>query len=210
MSFPLVTCRSSLPSARFKLGGLVDRSGDRNARVILFDDNYKAGLVTNVDLQLIFTHAAYLPADRALLAPGPLEIRAKFNVVKEQGRVPAVTIVPWVFLPVAASEQLRGGPLLFWGWELSARFELEMNAGVLFGARPKPPAAGVLASALTYRVIDDLGVFADVYATGVDVALGTGALWAFTREMQLDLGTYVGVSGAEPIATPYLGFSIRR
>lgn len=47
-------------------------------------------------------------------------------------------------------------------------------------------------------------------ATGPDVALGTGALWAFTRDMQIDLGTYVGLHGDEPAATPFIGFSIRR
>jgi hypothetical protein len=68
----------------------------------------------------------------------------------------------------------------------------------------------VLASALTYTVVGNFRVFADVYATGWDIALGTGALWAFTRDMQVDLGTYVGLSGEEPVATPFLGFSMRR
>jgi hypothetical protein len=60
------------------------------------------------------------------------------------------------------------------------------------------------------RVIDDVRVFADIYATGPDVALGTGALWAFTRDMQIDLGTYAGLNGEEPVATPFVGFSIQR
>ena len=79
-----------------------------------------------------------------------------------------------------------------------------------WGAAPKPPAAVVLASALTYTVIGDFRVFVDVYATGPDIALGTGALWAFTRDMQVDLGTYVGLHGDEPVAIPFLGFSVRR
>ncbi|HXN31491.1 MAG TPA: transporter, partial [Polyangiaceae bacterium] len=122
----------------------------------------------------------------------------------------AVTLVPWVFLPLAPSEVLRGGPYVFWGWELPAHLELEVNAGVLFGAKPKPPTAIVLASALTYTVVGELRVFIDLYATGPDIQLGTGALWAFTRDMQIDLGTYVGLHGEESVATPFLGFSIRR
>jgi hypothetical protein len=85
-----------------------------------------------------------------------------------------------------------------------------MNAGVLFGQSPKPAAAVVLASALTYTIIDDFRIFGDVYTTGPDAALGTGALWAFTRDMQIDLGTYIGLHGEEPVATPFVGFSIRR
>ena len=42
------------------------------------------------------------------------------------------------------------------------------------------------------------------------MALGTGALWAFARDMQIDVGTYVGLSGQEPAATPFVGFSVRR
>jgi hypothetical protein len=179
-------------------------------RLFFVENNYKFGIVSRVDLQLLFKHAEYLPQERKLAPPGPLGVRAKLNVVEERGWVPAVTLVPWVFLPVAPEQVLRGGPLVFWGWELPAGFELEMNAGVLFGARPKPPAALVLASALTYAVAGRLRVFADVYETGQDVALGTGALWAFTRDMQVDCGTYIGVNGDEPAATPFVGFSIRR
>jgi hypothetical protein len=194
-----------------QLGGAVDaRSGGKSAHVLLFENAYKFGLVSHVDLQLILQHADYVPAAAHFVAPGPLSVRAKFNVVEENGWTPAVTFVPWVFLPVDGSQTLRGGPLVFWGWELPWHFELEVNAGVLFSARPKPPAAVVLASALTYTVVGNFRVFADIYATGWDIALGTGALWAFTRDMQVDVGTYVGLSGEEPVATPFLGFSIRR
>ncbi len=197
--------------AEVQLGGTVgERGGDRSGHVVLFDDNYKVGLVSNVDVQLLVAHAAYDPAAGALLPPGPFELRAKFNIVDERGWIPAITLVPWIFLPVAPSEVFRAGPYVFWGWELGEHFELEMNAGVLFGASPKPPAAIVLASALTFKPIESFGVFVDIYTTGPDAALGTGVLWAFTRDAQVDLGTYIGVHGDEPVATPFVGFSVRR
>ena len=196
--------------AELQLGGALDNRSDQTAHVVLFDDNYKVGLVSNVDLQLLFAHAAYDPAEGAFVPPGPLELRAKFNIVQEDGWVPAITLVPWVFVPIAPSEALRAGPYVFWGWELGEHFELEMNAGLLFGASPKPPASFVLASALTYKPWERFGVFVDVYATGPDAALGTGMLWALTRDMQVDLGTYLGLHGDEPVATPFVGFSVRR
>jgi hypothetical protein len=179
-------------------------------RIVLFDDNYKFGLVSGVDLQLAFKHSEYSPDQRRFSPPGPFQVRAKFNVVDENGCVPAVTLVPWIFVPVDGSQPLRGGAFAFWGWELPAHLELEMNAGVMLSAKPKPPAAIVLASAVTYTVVGNFRVFVDVYATGWDIALGTGALWAFTRTMQVDLGTYLGLSGDEPAATPFVGFSILR
>jgi hypothetical protein len=197
--------------AEVQLGGTVGTTGgNRDPRLVLFDDNYKVGLVSRVDVQLLFTHAVYDPAAGALLPPGPLGLRAKLNIVQESGWTPAITLVPWVFLPVAPSQVFRAGPYVFWGWELGEHFELEMNAGLLFGASPEPPVAVVLASALTYKPVETFGVFVDIYTTGPDAALGTGMLWAFARDMQLDLGTYVGVHGAEPVATPFLGLSARR
>jgi hypothetical protein len=203
-----VQVESALASAQ--LGGVGAYPHDRSLHLLFFEDNYKAGVVTDVDVQLLFRHADYVPAQRAFQPPGPLALRVKLNFVHEDGWVPAATLVPWVFLPVAPSEPFRGGPLVFLGWELPARFELEANAGVLFGVAPAPTAAMVLASALTYTIVGELRVFVDIYATGPDVAFGTGALWAFARDLQVDLGTYLGLAGEEPAATPFLGFSIRR
>jgi hypothetical protein len=197
--------------AEAQLGGTVGTTGgSRSAHLVFFDDNYKIGIVSKMDLQLLFTHGAYDPAGRTLFPSGPLGLRAKLNIVQESGWIPAITLVPWLFLPLAPSEIFRAGPYVFWGWELGEHVELEMNAGLLFGARPKPPAAVVLASALTYKPVESFGLFVEIYATGADAALGTGMLWAFTRDMQVDLGTYVGVHGDEPVATPFVGFSIRR
>jgi hypothetical protein len=127
--------------AEAQLGGTVGTTGgNRDPHLVLFDDNYKVGLVSNVDVQLLFTHAAYDPSERTLSPPGPLGLRAKFYIVQEDRWIPAVTLVPWFFLPVAPSEVFRAGPYVFWGWEIGEHLELEMNAGLLFGV-PQPTAA---------------------------------------------------------------------
>ncbi len=155
-------------------------------------------------------HVDYVPGTKTFGPPGPIGVRFKLNFLEGGGFVPAMTFVPWVFIPVAPEQALRAGPLLFLAWELPLHFELEVNAGVLFSEEPKPAEVLVLASALTYTIVGNFSVFVDAYATGWDVALGTGALLAITRDAQIDLGTYVGLSGEEPAATPFLGFSIRR
>jgi hypothetical protein len=184
--------------------------GEGSKHLVFLENAYRVGLFTRIEFQLTFKLLDYVPDAHRFDPPGPLGVRAKLNILEEDGWVPAVTIVPWIFIPVSSSETLRGGPFLFWGWALPFDLELEMNAGVLFGADPKPPAALVLASALTYTIGGAFRVFIDIYATGRDVALGTGALWAFEEDMQIDAGTYIGVHGEEPTATPFLGFSIRR
>jgi hypothetical protein len=187
-------------------------SGPRSAHVVLFDNEYTFGLISHVNLQILDRHFDYVPASGTFRPPGPVGVRLKLNFLEGGGFVPAMTFVPWVFIPVAPppAESLRAGPLLFMAWDLPLHLELEVNAGVLFSEKPKPAEAVVLASALTYTLFDNVSVFVDAYATGWDIALGTGALWAFARDMQIDLGTYVGLSGAEPAATPFLGFSVRQ
>lgn len=197
--------------AAAQLGGTLGApAGERGAHLVFLEDEYKVGATPHVELELLFKHAEYLFGSQRFVPPGPLSVRAKLNLVEQDGAIPALTLVPWVFLPVAPSQPLRGGPLVFWEWELPHRLELEMNAGVLLRVAPGPATAAlVLASALTWTVAGEFRVFADIYATGGDVQFGTGALWAFTRDMQIDVGTYVGVSGDEPVATPFVGFSIR-
>ena len=180
------------------------------AHVVLFENLYKYGIARHVDVQLLFKHADYVPETHDLAAPGPLEVRAKFNVVEEDGARPAITIVPWIFVPFDRSQILHGGPLLFWGWELPLRLEIEMNAGVFFFSRGPRTAAPVLASALTHTIVDHFRVFADIYAVGRDVSFGTGLLWAFTRDVQIDAGTYLGVHGDVSKATPFVGLSVRK
>jgi hypothetical protein len=193
------------------IGGVLDAPrGKKGAQLVFFDDNYKFGLVSHVDLQLVFAHAAYDTAEHHFAPPGPLEVRVKLNVVDEKGWIPALTLVPTTFVPMDRAHALRGGVVVFWGWELPAQFELEMNAGVLASAKPKPPLALVLASALTRPVIGPVKAFIDVAATGFDVALGTGLLMPLGRDVQVDAGTYIGLSGAEYVATPFIGLSLRR
>ena len=194
--------------ASVKLGQL--GSGERTPRAVFFDNNYKAGLGHGMDLQVLWKHAEYSSAASAFTAPGPLQLRVKLNIVEEEGARPAITLVPWLVIPFSHADALRAGPLVFLGWELPHRFELEMNAGMFVSGKPKPVAALVLASALTYGVTEKFKVFVDAYTTGWDAALGTGLLYTLTRDAQVDAGTYIGLDGDEPVATPFIGLSIRR
>jgi hypothetical protein len=200
---------SALASAQ--LGGTMDAPpGERGAHLVFMENAYKFGVVSHVDVQLLFKHAEYVVASERFVAPGPLNVRAKFNIVEEDGWVPAITLVPTLFIPIAPAHSLRGGVIVFWGWELPLHFELEMNAGALASAGSSPKVAPVLASALTHPIVSPLRAFIDVYATGPDVALGTGLLLPLDRDVQIDAGTYMGVNGNVYAATPFVGLAVRR
>jgi hypothetical protein len=189
--------------AAVQLGGTRDGT-DARTHLVLFEDNYKFGLVTRVDVQLLFKHADWVFESSRFVAPGPLEARVKLNVMKD------VTLVPSVFFPMTATQAFRAGVLVFLGWDLPLGFELELNTGVLAQPAVKPNALVVFAAAVTHRVVGPLAAFVDVYATGLDVQLGTGFLAPLGRDVQIDFGTYIGLNGTEFLATPFIGFSVRR
>jgi hypothetical protein len=189
--------------AAVQLGGTRDGS-DPRTHLVLLEDNYKFGLVTRVDVQLLFKHADYVFDAGRFVAPGPLEARVKLNVIE------GVTLVPTVFVPMARTQPLRAGALVFLGWELPLGLELELNTGVLFQPAFEPHALVVFAAALTSPLFGPVKTFVDVYATGFDVQLGSGFLAPIGRDMQIDLGTYIGLNGAVFAATPFIGFSVRR
>jgi hypothetical protein len=195
--------------AQVQLGGTRDAT-DMRTHLVLLEDNYKFGLVTHVDFQLLFKHADYVFDAGKFVSPGPLEARVKINLVEGHEATPAVTIVPSVFVPMTSAQALRVGALVFLGWELPLGFELEVNTGLLAQTAFKPTALVVFAAAVTHRVVGPLSTFVDIYATGADVQLGTGFLAPIGRDAQIDLGTYVGLNGAVFLATPFIGFSIRR
>lgn len=193
-----------------RIGNVRSIAENRDTHLVFFENTYKFGLVSKMDFELLFKHVDWVPKQRALSPPGPLVLRGKITVVEENGWVPIITLVPCILVPMADSTPFRAGPLVFWGWKLPLRFEVEVNAGVLFGAAPAPLVTAVLASAVTYRLVDNFRIFGEGYAAGWDVQLGTGALWAFTKNMQVDFGTYIGVNGDVPAVTPFAGFSFRR
>jgi hypothetical protein len=136
-------------------------------------------------------------------------LRTKLAFVDGHKLTPAVTLVPTIFLPMATTQELRAGALVFLGWELGG-FDLEVNVGALAQPNAPPHVLAVFATAITHRVVGPLSAFIDVYATGLDVQLGTGFLAPIGRDVQIDFGTYVGLAGAEFGATPFVGLSFRR
>jgi len=195
--------------AAVQLGGTLD-GADKRTHLVLLEDNYKFGLVTRVDVQLLFKHADYVFDANRFVAPGPLEARVKLNVLEGHGATPAVTIVPSVFVPMTSAQPFRAGALVFLGWTLPFGFELEVNTGLLVQTAVRPNALVVFATAITHEIFGPVSTFVDVYATGLDVQLGTGFLAPIGRDVQIDLGTYLGVNGAVFAATPFIGFSVRR
>jgi len=191
------------------------RSG--RARTLTLGDNlYKVGVLSGVDLQLFYT--TYSREGGSSSFGNTLSFRAKFQVWGTNRTRASLALVPLVIAPLERSGEVEGGGQLFFGAELPAELDWEVNAGVVtdrIDARRR--TLPILSSALTRDLIEDLALFGEVRETSSDARLrvwdtylDTGLLYHLTRDVQIDGGGYFGVSGAAPALTLFTGFSVRQ
>jgi hypothetical protein len=184
--------------------------------LILGDNLYKVGLFNGVDLQLF--HTVYTRESSSSSVGDTLTFRAKFQIWGTNRTQASLALVPLVVAPLKRSGHVEAGGQAFFGAELPAELDWELNAGVatehVDDTRHVWP---IFATALTRDVVEDLAVFGEVRETSTtprlrvwDTSLDTGLLYHITRDIQVDAGGYFGVSGAAPAMTLFTGFSVRQ
>lgn len=189
-------------------------SGQRS--LILGDNLYKVGLLNGVDLQMFYT--TYAREGSTSSFGDTLAFRAKFQVWGTNRTASSLALVPLVIAPLKAAGTVEGGAQAFFGSELPAELDWELNLGgvtqTLDGKRRVLPIAS---TALTRDVTEDLAVFGEARETSTDghlrvwdTYLDTGLLYHITRDVQVDAGGYFGVTGSAPVMTLFTGFSIRQ
>lgn len=192
----------------------VRASGQRST--ILGDNLYKVGLVNGVDLQMFYTTFAHEGATSRM--GETLAFRAKFQVWGTNRTRSSLALVPLVIAPLKSTGTVEGGGQLFFGTELPAELDWEVNAGaVTQRLEDKRRVLPIFATAVTRDLVEDLAMFGEVRETSSDAQLrvwdtylDTGLLYHVTRDVQVDAGSYFGVTGAAPAVTLFTGFSVRQ
>lgn len=190
------------------------KSGERS--LILGDNLYKVGLFNGVDLQMFYT--TYAREGSTAGFGDTLAFRAKFQVWGTNRSTSSVALVPLVIAPLKAGGDVQGGAQAFFGSELPAEFDWEVNLGAVTDTiKGKRRALPIASTALTRDVVDDLAVFGEARETSSDgdlrvwdTYLDTGLLYHITRDIQVDAGGYFGVTGNAPAMTVFTGFSVRQ
>jgi len=189
----------------------------RAQRSLIIGDNlYKVGLFNGVDLQMFYT--TYTRESEARSFGDTLSFRAKFQIWGTNRTKAALALVPLVIAPLKRTGAVEGGAQVFFGAELPAELDWELNAGVVTDhIDEKRRTLPIFASALTRDLFEDLALFGEVRETSSeahlrvwDTYLDTGLLYHVTRDVQIDGGGYFGVSGAAPAMTLFTGFSVRQ
>lgn len=200
----------------------IDKVSASDPALVLFNNIYKIGLTDRVDLQLLHAPGSYSVRAKRFEPSTQMMLRSKINVVGGkggQGDV-SVSLVPAVITPLRSGTRFELGGFVFFGAELPFDLDLEVNVGAFSetdSETGKRHAAPVVTTALTRRVFGPISVFAELYhdTTTRDLrawnaTFDTGLLVLAGRDVQLDFGAYVGLYGAVPALTPFVGLSARR
>jgi hypothetical protein len=184
--------------------------------LILGDNLYKVGLLNGVDLQMFYT--TYAREGSTSSFGDTLAFRAKFQIWGNNRTTSSLSLVPLVIAPLKAAGTVEGGAQVFFGSELPAELDWELNlGGVTQTIEGKRRALPIASTALTRDVTEDLAVFGEARETSTDADLrvwdtylDTGLLYHITRDVQVDAGGYFGVTGNAPALTLFTGFSVRQ
>jgi len=190
------------------------RNGQRT--LILGDNLYKVGLFDGVDLQMFYT-TFVREGSRSSLGD-TLAFRTKLQFWGTNRTLASLAFVPLVIAPVKSPATAEVGAQLFFGSELPAELDWELNVGgVTQTVDGKRYASPIASTAMTRDLVEDLAVFGEARETSSDpklrvwdTYLDTGMLYHITRDIQVDAGGYFGVTGAAPAMTLFTGFSVRQ
>lgn len=196
--------------------------GPSDNSVALFNNEYTLGLANKVgfvrhwDVQVLHGIGSYSMRAKRFTMNDQLMLRSKVNVA--DGDI-YVTLVPATMIPIRAGATAEAGGFVFLGGELPADVELEFNAGAMSETDPDAGnrhAMMVATAALTRHVAGPVTMFAELYNDTTsrqprswNTTFDSGLLVLLSKNWQVDAGAYVGVQGAVPALTPFVGLANR-
>jgi hypothetical protein len=177
----------------------------------LANSELKLGIVPRLDLELFYAPVSQ-PVPGTITLGRDYAVRAKVLLLRGADDRWLVTLVPYV---EGGHGRLAGaGGSLFFGYDFESGLELELNTGYVASLEGEPGSL-VVTSAATLPLAAELSGFIELFtdsAPGGSAHTGTldtGLLYVLTRDLQLDGGVYFGLYGDAPLATPFLGLSVR-
>jgi hypothetical protein len=203
-----------------------EQQADLN-RVLGFS-NMKVGLLNNMDLEFLFD-----PYDNLLTRTrgnvvrthggGPMGLRLKTNLFGNDGGNVAVALLPAIFFPTGndalSSDHVEGGFIVPVALKLPAGFDLGTEVAFDFVRNAANDGYGVdFAHTLTigHNIIGKLAGYVEYvgvspHRTGQTYApsIGTGLIYALTKDIELDTGVNVGLAESAPDFNVYVGLTFR-
>lgn len=207
-----------------------DDAGVRSKTWNIAPINVKAGLLNNVDLQMVFDSYIHQSTDDPSAGQkdqtagiGDVTTRLKINLWGNDGGVTALAIMPFIKAPTNSAQlgndSLEGGviiPLaveLPWGWGMGLMTEVDAlrsdsDAGY--------DAEFINSITFSHDIVGNLGGYVEFFSA-VNTAqdsdwkgtVDIGLTFALTPDIQIDGGCNFGVTHAADDLNPFFGISLR-
>lgn len=196
----------------------LDRGMVRTTTVDVASTNFKLGLTHSTDLQLVIEpyHRERAGMTSASMSTssgyGGTTVRVKQNLWGNDGGATAAALLPFA--------SLSGGA---WGAGLAIPIGFELPGGFGSAVMPQidiadlggsPAVSGMFTATTSHDLVGPLAFYVEAAVMGsrddVAVQADGGFTFAVTGDVQLDVGTRVGVIGAVPDVEVFTGLSARR
>jgi hypothetical protein len=193
------------------------------------DFNFKAGLLNNVDLQLVYDSYLNVRTEdgsgksATQSGFGDFTTRLKINLWGDDGGTTAFALLPYVTFPTGTdglgNGAVEGGVILPLAVGLPYDFDLSLEtaAGYVKDDDDGGYHEEFIASAsLDHQIIGKLGGFLEFFSNFTTESrsswVGTvdaGLEYLVTKNIQLDCDCYFGVTRAAPAFNPFAGITVR-
>ena len=186
--------------------------------------NLKAGLLGNVDLQVVFdSYLRERTAEGVQSGVGDLTLRLKVNLWGNDGGRTAFAVMPFISLPTSSAQlggdSVQGGVILPLAVELPGGWSLGLMTEVDFlrdEAGAGHHAEFINTITFSHEIAGELGGYMEFFSA---VSTESGARWVgtvdlgltykLTANIQLDAGCNFGVTRAADDLNPFVGLSWR-
>lgn len=199
----------------------------RGAALGVMPMNLKAGLLNNVDLQLVLEpHTIQwengITKDR-VTGFGDIQTRLKVNLWGNDGGNNALAVMPFLKFPTntndLGNDDMEGGVIIPLAFQLPAEWNLGLMTEFDFnhnGTESGYHTEYINTITVSHGIIGNLSGYVEFFSnvSGESKAkwvgtVDTGLTYAVTDDIQLDLGVNIGVTRSAPDLNPFCGLSMR-
>jgi hypothetical protein len=191
--------------------------------------NFKAGLLNNVDLQLIYDNYLNVKTtdssgkSTTQSGFGDLTTRMKINLWGDDGGKTAFALLPYVKFPTSTDDlgnnAVEGGVIFPLAVSLPCDFDLSLETAVGFFQDENDNLYHeefIASASLDRQIIGSLSGFLEFFSNFSTEqhsswvgTVDTGLEYLVTKNIQLDLDCYFGVTHAAPDFNPFAGITWR-
>jgi hypothetical protein len=207
-----------------------DPTDTRTRTWVVANNNYKIGLLNNVDLQLVvptYTHVRFEDRDAKIVEKisgfGDVSLRTKVNLWGNDSGKTALSLMPFLKFPSAQNNLGNGayeGGVIF-PFAASLPCEWQMGLQTQFEFREDGSGTGyhtefINTATVSHAIVGELGGYIEFFSNrsterGSDwiATFDFGFTYGVTKNLQLDAGVNIGVTRAADDFNPFLGLTWR-